>query len=302
MDRVILHETGNSKPLWRDIEAPSPEELARLGEEYLLHPEAVADCMEPLHLPKLEKLSDVTFIIVRTFDQNAKASDDDIHTMTKKLALFLGNRFLLTIHRRPEPFIDVVASDFRDPKDPVVLQVVLLELLLASVETYHGPIEQAELQLQDFEQRVMRRQQSERELAAVFRLKNRLMVIKRMLWHLSNTVQKFVPFSAVNQPLCQDVRERIENLQFFADSLLDDLNNLMNLHLQLGAKSANEVMKVLTLFSVFFMPLTFIVGIYGMNFKLMPELEWRYGYVSVWVIMAIVTAGIFVWFKKRKWL
>ncbi len=302
MDRVILNETGLSNPLWRDIEAPSPEELARLGEEYQLHPAAVADCMEPLHLPKLEKLSDVTFIIVRTFDQNAKASDDDIHTMTKKLALFLGNRFLLTIHRRPEPFIDVVAGYFRDPKEPIVLQVVLLELLLAAVETYHVPIEQAELQLQDFEQRVLRRQQSERELAAVFRLKNRLMVIKRMLWHLSNTVQKFVPFSAVNQPLCQDVRERIENLQFFADSLLDDLNNLMNLHLQLGAKSANEVMKVLTLFSVFFMPLTFIVGIYGMNFKVMPELEWRFGYVGVWATMAVVTGSIYFWFKKRKWL
>lgn len=302
MDRVMLSEAGLEKPLWMDIEAPSPDDLARIGQEYALHPEAVADCMEPLHLPKLEKLSDVTFIIVRTFDQNAKSADDDIHTMTKKLALFLGNRYLLTIHRRPEPFIEQVASYFRDPKEPVVLQVVLLELLLAAVETYHKPIEEAELQLQDFEQHVLRRQQSDRELAAVFRLKNRLMVIKRMLWHLSNTVQKFVPFSAVNQPLCQDVRERIENLQFFADSLLDDLNNLMNLHLQLGAKSANEVMKVLTLFSVFFMPLTFIVGIYGMNFKMMPELDWHYGYAAVWALMGVVTVGIFIWFRRRKWL
>jgi magnesium transporter len=241
-------------------------------------------------------------MIVRTFDADAKASEDDIHKLTKKLALFLGNRFLLTVHRRPEPFIEQVAAYFRDPKEPVVLQVVLLELLLAAVETYHVPLEQAELQLQEFEQRVLRRQQSDRELAAAFRLKNRLMVIKRMLWHLSNTVQKFVPYSSVNQPLCQDVRERIENLQFFADSLLDDLNNLMNLHLQLGAKSANEVMKILTLFSVFFMPLTFIVGVYGMNFEVMPELKWRYGYPLVWAVMGLVTLGIFAWFRRKKWL
>jgi magnesium transporter len=302
MERVILQETGLDKPLWLDVEAPAAEDLARLGTDYRLHPEAIADCMEPMHLPKYEKLGDVTFMIVRTFDADAKASEDDIHKLTKKLALFLGNRFLLTVHRRPEPFIEQVAAYFRDPKEPVVLQVVLLELLLAAVETYHVPLEQAELQLQEFEQRVLRRQQSDRELAAAFRLKNRLMVIKRMLWHLSNTVQKFVPYSSVNQPLCQDVRERIENLQFFADSLLDDLNNLMNLHLQLGAKSANEVMKILTLFSVFFMPLTFIVGVYGMNFEVMPELKWRYGYPLVWAVMGLVTLGIFAWFRRKKWL
>jgi magnesium transporter len=84
--------------------------------------------------------------------------------------------------------------------------------------------------------------------------------------------------------------------------VLDDVNNLMNLYMSLSAKRTNEVMRVLTVFSVFFMPLTFIVGVYGMNFKFMPELSWRLGYPLVMIFMAIVTIIIYFWFKRKRWL
>jgi len=84
--------------------------------------------------------------------------------------------------------------------------------------------------------------------------------------------------------------------------VLDDVTNLMNLYMSLSAKRTNEVMRVLTVFSVFFMPLTFIVGVYGMNFKFMPELDWRLGYPLVMIFMAIVTIIIYFWFKRKKWL
>jgi magnesium transporter len=82
----------------------------------------------------------------------------------------------------------------------------------------------------------------------------------------------------------------------------EDVTNLMNIYLSLSARKTNQVIHVLTLFSVFFMPVTFIVGIYGMNFKIMPELEWPWGYPAVMVLMGTITLAIWIWFRKRKWM
>jgi magnesium transporter len=84
--------------------------------------------------------------------------------------------------------------------------------------------------------------------------------------------------------------------------VLEDVNNLMNLFLSLSAQKTNDVMKVLTIFSVFFMPLTFIAGIYGMNFEFMPELRQKWGYPGVLLLMVLVALFIYVYFKKKKWL
>jgi magnesium transporter len=91
-------------------------------------------------------------------------------------------------------------------------------------------------------------------------------------------------------------------MHFYADELVDDVNNLLSVQLALASHRTNEVVRVLTVFSVFFLPLTFIVGVYGMNFQFMPELRERWGYPSVLAGMAVVTLAIYVWFRRRGWL
>jgi len=123
-----------------------------------------------------------------------------------------------------------------------------------------------------------------------------------MLWHTLNAVQKFVPRSDRNLPLCQDLRERIESLLFFTDNLLEDLRNLLAVQLSLAANDTNDVMRTLATASVFFMPLTFIVGVYGMNFQSIPELRWRYGYLFVLTTCALITIGLYRWFRNKHWM
>ena len=100
----------------------------------------------------------------------------------------------------------------------------------------------------------------------------------------------------------QDVRDQHLKMQTLYGLILEEVNNLLNLSMSFAAQRTNDVMRVLTLFSVFFMPLTFIVGIYGMNFEFMPELRSKWGYPAVLAIMAIIALLIFFWFRRKKWL
>lgn len=306
---IVIKQGEPASPLWIDITSPTQEELRGLAERYHLHETNIEDCMQPEHLPKHEKFGDTTFIIVRAYDECAPEDSDDVQSMTVKVAIFLGNRFLLSVHRPSLDFLTPVREKYRNAEDEVYLQMILLEMLLDVVETYHKPLEEMELRLDRFENTVLRDRGTQIVWEEIFRIKCRLSVIKRMLWHLLNTVQKFVPHSAANMPMCQDLRERIENLQFFADSLLDDLNNLMHVQMSLASQKAteasnrtNEVMKILAMFSAVFLPITFLVGVYGMNFRHMPELEHRYGYFGVWAVIFVSVVTIYLWFRKKRWI
>ena len=100
----------------------------------------------------------------------------------------------------------------------------------------------------------------------------------------------------------QDVRDQHLKISTMYAQILDDVNNLMNLYMSFSAQKTNDVMKVLTIFSVFFMPITFIAGLYGMNFQHMPELSLHWGYPAVIVAMIVITVGIYIWFRRKHWL
>lgn len=102
-----------------------------------------------------------------------------------------------------------------------------------------------------------------------------------------------------------DLRDAMDlhvKLELFYDQLSEDVNNLLTIYLSVSSQKTNEVMKVLTGFSVFFLPLTFIVGVYGMNFDFMPELHYKNAYPIVWIVMISVVILVGIWFRKRKWL
>jgi magnesium transporter len=299
---VIRSEGEPPVPIWLDVTDPSAEELFELAERYHLHPTLVEDCLQPTHLPKHEQSGDVTFLIVRAFDSDSPVEDTSVQGLTRNVAVFLGNRFLITAHMRDQTFLLPILRTYRTAEGPVYLLSVMLEVLLAAVETYQAPLEQAETQIHAFEAAILTDRRDTDHWDAVFRTQARLTVIKRMLWHTLNAVQRFVPRSERSLPLCQDLRERIESLLFFADNLLEDLRNLLAVQLSLAANDTNDVMRTLAMYSVFFMPLSFIVGVYGMNFEHIPELKWRFGYPSVWIMLALIAFSIWRGFRKRHWL
>jgi magnesium transporter len=307
--RTIIDST-DPPFVWVDVVDPTPDELAEVARRYNLHPTSVEDSLEPEHLPKYERIGSTTFIIVRAIDTGAKGDCSTLHEMTRKVAIFYGNQFLITIHRTEQPFLTEIVEEYRRtvPPDGVeerrkgFLPRLLIYIINGAIATYQKPLEEAETAIDMFEATVFGEHEFTRLLRRIYLVKRRVTLMRRMLSHTLDAVKKLVPGSEPTAPLYQDLRENAESMHFYADELLEDVNNLLSIQLALASHRTNEVVRVLTVFSVFFLPLTFIVGIYGMNFEYMPELRERWGYPAAMAGMGLVTLVIYLWFRRRGWL
>lgn len=303
--RVVL-QRADPEFTWVDVVQPSHEELASLARQYGLHRTSVEDCLDPDHLPKYERIGQTTFVIVRAIDAHALETCASVQEMTRKVAVFMGPNFLLTIHRTEQPFLRELEDDYRTEsgESGPLMPKLLLDLINASVGTYERPLQTAETAIGDFETTVFNEEEQELSglLRRVHHQKRRVTLMKRLLLHTVDTVHRLIPAANGAAPLYQDLRENVQTMYAYADELLDDVNNLLGIQLALASHRTNEVVRVLTVFSVFFLPLTFIVGVYGMNFRFMPELQQPYGYPAVWAVMGLVTLVILLWFRRRGWL
>jgi magnesium transporter len=295
---------------WVDVVHPTPGELGDVARRYNLHPTSVEDSLEPEHLPKYERIGNTTFIIVRAMDEHAPLDCSSVHEMTRKVAIFYGPEFLITIHRGEQHFLNEIMEEYRSavPPDGTAerrkgyMPRLLINLINGAIETYEKPLTGAESAIDAFEATVFGEHEFTELLRRIYLEKRRVTQMRRMLSHTLDAVQKLVPGSEPTAPLFQDLRENAQSMHFYADELVDDVNNLLSIQLALASHRTNEVVRVLTVFSVFFLPLTFIVGVYGMNFQFMPELKERWGYPAVVAGMALVTLVIYLWFRRRGWL
>jgi magnesium transporter len=305
--RTVIN--SNDPPfIWLDVVNPTREELANVARQYGLHSTSVEDSLDPEHLPKYERIGAVTFIIVRAIDETAARDCSTVQEMTRKVAIFFSTDFLITIHRTEQPFMAALIAKYQSPppagaeRRKSFLPRVLIEIINAVIETYGRPLAEAESAIDKFEATVFGEHELGGLLQRIYTEKRRVTQMRRMLSHTLDVVQRLVPASEPTAPLFQDLRENAESMYAYAEELGEDVNSLLSIQLALASHRTNEVVRVLTVFSVFFLPLTFIVGIYGMNFEFMPELGHRWGYPAIMIAMGVVTLVIYTWFRRRGWL
>ncbi len=303
--RRILHECENFK--WIDLSHPSRDELEQLRQDFNLHPVLVQDCMDPVHLPKYEKVGNITFIIVRIYDSDSLPSSDSVQNLTRKIAIFIGPGFFITIHRLdPNVFGQMTEHCLFDMDKSLQngnrMQHVMVKFINKCVRTYLIPLEKAEDDLDLFESNIFTSETNSMQFQKLHIVRRRISLIKRILIHSQDVIRNLSPASETANPVYQDLKESISSLVFMSDEFLEDATNILSLQISMASQKTNEVVRVLTIFSVFFMPLTFIVGVYGMNFQFMPELNQEFGYLYVWLLMIVVTVGIAYWFLKKGWI
>ena len=286
---------------WIDITDPTEEELNTVATEYGLHSASVADCMQSGHLPKYEAFKDHTFIILRVCFTQPAVKADTVQELTSKIAVFISDSFIITIHRLPWEPLAHISQDYvlagRCTNPHHVLNIIVKQGLTTFDET--GLLLAQSLDY--FEKQVFLTSRKTPLLKGLYFLKRKLDVIRRLLVLSSDVIDRIDPQGASNA-YTRDVRDLYIKQKSLYDAMYENTNHLLNIYFNISAQRTNETIRVLTIFSVFFMPLTFIVGVYGMNFQHMPELRWQYGYPFAISMMVIVVLIIYIWFRRKKWL
>jgi len=285
---------------WVDLVDPTEGEMADVAGRYGLHPAVVRDFLNQPHLPKFERLPGQQILILRAYDEVAKRGDT-IQAMTRRLVVLMMEGVVITVHRREQPFFTQAVAHVAGGA-ALRPEQLALSLSAGAVRSFDEPLKESEDKLDQIEAALFSRRIPHLALKQVYGLKRRCAVIKRTLARITTALSHMKEQAGDDQGLLADVVEEADRLQTWADELLESATHLMNLELNVASQRTNEVMRVLTVFSAFFLPLTFIAGVYGMNFRRMPELEHRLGYPLVLAAMVLTAFGIWAWFRRKGWL
>jgi magnesium transporter len=290
---------------WVDIEGATQEEEKLLVEVFGLHPLLVEDILGEQQ-PKLEQHEGFVYMIVHGIDP-AHREPTDLGTL--EMDLLLGSNFVLTHHSGHMRSVEAVRE--RIEKDPALLTkhpAFLAHAILDHLTDHYLPLmERFDAEIDQLEVQIIKHGQVGGILERIMDLKHGLQRIRRigihqkeLLSRLSNGSVPAVPKQAL--PFFRDVYDHFLRVSDLADSYRELVGSTLEAYLSVQSHRLNEVMKVLTLISTIMLPLTFIAGVYGMNFDNMPELSWEYGYPFAGVLMFMTAAALVYYFKRRKWL
>ncbi|GAB1445189.1 MAG: magnesium transporter CorA [Cyclobacteriaceae bacterium] len=297
---TILKEKNENGYEWIDILNPVKEELNDVSVRYDLHKSLVEDSLQPEHLPKFEMVGDTQFIILRVYSNHVSPEADTVQEVTDKIAIFFGTNFLITIHRQEFSFLEEIKKRYVDKGKCTTPVQLLFRVIYAGLATYSKPISLLAQELDYFEPKVFLQEKTHSLLRNLYYIKRKASVMD-FIFDLSRSILENLKGKIASTHFNQ-LKDEILLLQSNTRHVVDNVANLLNVYISLSAQRTNEVVRVLTVFSVFFMPLTFIVGIYGMNFDFMPELRWQFGYLYVMGLMLFIIFIIYLWFKRKGWL
>jgi len=279
--------------LWTDIRRLDQDGLDQIAAQYQLDLFQIQDSLEHGHLPKFEHQPRYNFLILRAFTSSIEEGATTISDLSNKIAFFYNSEKLITIHRSPFPFLDDAAQDYS------ASEALLLHLIHQMVETYQTPLNALDRQIEEFEKTIFLKDYSRVSLEDLYYLKTQTRITKKLIQLFQHAIGQ-IAVGEVHQTALQDIKDRLLNLILNYDEVLENANNLLHSYHSVNAQKSNDVMKLLTIFSAFFLPLTFIAGIYGMNFRHMPELEWNSGYYLAWGLMLLIAALVFIWFRRKR--
>ncbi len=296
---IIKFTPEPAKFTWLVITNPSPDELLGISRQYDLHEYTLRDCLEPDHLPKHEYVGKTNFIITRLLTGETNQTADSIQEMTNKVALFYNDKILITVHVRPQEFLPELKDKFVTTGECTSTTDIVVKIIWSVLNSYDKPAIRLINQVDSLETQVFFKQVSKAILEDLYYIKRKATVSHKLLTLTTDAINSI---RSDDEGALQDLKDLHVRLLHTYGQVYEDVTNLLNVYLSISSQKTNEVVKVLTIFSVFFMPLTFIAGIYGMNFQFMPELNKKWGYPAAILLMIVTSGVIYFWFKKKKWL
>ncbi len=294
--------------LWIDLEAATVEQQRYILEEvFKFHPLAVEDAINEVHVPKVDEYGNYLYLVFHTIKLGSERMDID----TQEIDIFLGANYLITLHDHVSNNINKLWNgDYHRERGLANGPARLLyELLDRQIDAYIPLLDEFEARIEQLGDLIfMSKQVDERAIlndiltakSSALRLHRILIPQREVLARLARDDLGSIP--AESRLYFQDLYDHLLRLADLAESMRFLVDSTMTTHLTLTSKRLNEVMKVLTIISTIFMPLSFIAAIYGMNFDFMPELHWRWGYPLVWFFFIGISGMMLYIFRRRGWL
>ncbi|HEX5832294.1 MAG TPA: magnesium/cobalt transporter CorA [Pyrinomonadaceae bacterium] len=292
--------------IWVDMESPTAADEQVLLDVFKFHPLTVEDCRENRHYPKIEEFPGYIYFIVHGV--RADTSPDRFNTI--ELDGFLGSNYVITYHH--DYFRSIANVKQLLSTSPIACQrgpAFLLHQILDQVVDYYSPVlDDFDTRIDELEESIFSLQRPNNEiLGQIMDLKRSVLRLRRIsnkqmdiLLRMSRGEFKLIPEDM--RPFYRDIYDHIARVTDLAESYRDLIGGSQEAYLSVVSNRMNQIMKVLTIFSAVMLPLTFIAGVYGMNFDNMPELHTRYGYFGALVVMGVVALAMLIFFWRRGWL
>ncbi len=280
------------------------ETLERIGERLGLHPLVMEDILNSGQRPKAEVFEGYIFLVLKILGFRSGKG-----ILQEQVSLVLGRNFLVTFQDGKSPLLDPLRQRIEEGANRIrksgadFLAYAVMDLV---VDGYFQLLEGFDEEIEKLEDRVVARPGQE-VVKDLHRLRRRLILLRKSVWPLREELASLVReehelIDRATIPYLRDLYDHVIRVIETLETLREMVSGLLDVYLSSVSNRMNEIMKVLTIMATIFIPLTFISGVYGMNFRHMPELEWRWAYPAVWVVFAAVAGLMLFYFRRKKWI
>ena len=277
--------------------------IAKIGVSFDIHPLVLEDIVHLQQRPKMEEFDSYVYFVLRMFSFRDGNLDEE------QVSILLGKNYVITFQEKPGDVFDVIRDRIRSGKNRISREgadYLAYSLIDVIVDNYFVVLEKIGEEIENLEDELLVNATTE-SLHKIHRLKRKILSLRRSAWPLRDVIAQFERIES--KIVSKDTQIYIRDVYDHAVQIIDTLENyrdilaaMMDIYLSSVSNRMNEIMKVLTIIATIFIPLSFIAGVYGMNFKYMPELHWRWGYPASLLLMVVIAVIMLIYFRRKKWL
>ena len=277
--------------------------IEKIGKIFSIHPLILEDIVHTGQRPKLEDVEELLFVVIKMLKYS---SGKEI--IAEQFSLILGPNFVISFQEIKGDVFEGVRERIRKGKGrlrKLGSDYLCYALLDAIVDNYFVVLEDMGEKIEEYEEELLTDPTPE-TLHKIHKLRGDIIYLRRSIWPLREVINEILrgdisQISEATEMFYRDVYDHTIQVMDTIETFRDVISGMLDMYLSSISNKMNEVMKVLTMIATIFIPITFVAGIYGMNFEIMPELKWPWAYPAVWGIIILITAVMAIYFKKKRW-
>lgn len=295
----ILLKTDSCE--WIDVEGATEQDLQFLHQRYDINELLLEDTIDPNHLPKYEEDGGLKFFLTRENTELERTNLNSISDVSTKLGIFIIDQLIITVHRMKNRSVMELKKEVLLHPEGQTADKIALNLALKVMKSYDEEAENILEILDNLENEIfLKNSNHSSQLRRLYKLKRKSGLNTRILNISADWIEKFRKLNLTDSETT-DLKDKYKDVVADFDHLNAQITNLISMFLALSDQKANQVMKILAIYSMYFLPITFIAGVYGMNFEIMPELKQPLGYYGVLGFMALIVIITFIYVRRKRW-